>query len=583
MKVPNTEQRERDCANAICSPTEAYVYWLRKEFCAASPGHWNSDPTQPCLLYKVYHDTERFPLDVRFPLRLGSSEVLFTETPAQSPWAATPAQLLAWLLYLTHGLTRFIRPAPASLPTHARANTVSYPRIVCGQQPRTHPSLGRPVPSGGSLHPVEIYLVIGQQWGFPPGVYHYDSVRHALDLLRKGDYLAELASLLPQSNDLRADSAVILPAVFFQKNHQKYTNLSYRLQTLDTGIVVEQLRLVARFFGLQGSIFFQFLDHPLHHLVGLDVHEEGIYAAMTLQNTAPLTPSLRENAAAASKPASPAAPELRQTISSLPPVTASYLQPFKPLERSALLDALHQASLLEALPEAPVILPVAYSYTPQSSPLKPDDVDCGSLPLTETTGALKPDLASVLLRLRRTGFNAIDTSPLSSAELGNVLNGTSKISGELWHICDCRLYCVIARSTDLAAGVYRYHPASHKLTPVHSPRLFPLLSRLPTAPNIHPHLAPVNIFLTGNYVQARRYAGERGFRLLGIEAGRVIQRLSLAAASCGLVGHIHLSYFLDIAQEPLLHLPSTSHLPLVCFMLGKPRHSQDGLLEMLWY
>src|SRR6185312_6008089 len=102
-----SDQRETDATSTDgLSPAEAYISWL-------NAGRWQIDPIQPCLLYKVYRNVERIALDARFPLRLGSSRDLLFNAVSVS-LEATPEQRLAWMLYYTHGLTRFTRPAPAS-------------------------------------------------------------------------------------------------------------------------------------------------------------------------------------------------------------------------------------------------------------------------------------------------------------------------------------------------------------------------------------------------------------------------------------------------------------------------------------
>jgi len=566
MSIPNYQERKlRERATVETSPTGAYVSWLYEEL---GSGRWNSDPTQPCLLYKVYHNVESIALDARPPLRLGSSqEALLHDAPVALQ--ATPDQLLAWILYYTHALTRFIRPAPGSLPTFPTATSTgvsSFPATITGPLPHAHPVLSRPVPSGGSLHPVEIYLALGTQWHIPAGIYHYDSLHHALDLLRGGDYREELAALLPAGNDVLSCSAVLLPAVFFQKNHQKYTNISYRLQTLDTGIVIEQLRFMAHRFGLQESLYLQYVDRPLHYLIGLDMREECVYAALSLQ-----CPIFHADTHCALDTS-----QASHTIFDLPPVNARHMQPFKPLQRSALFESLHASSLLETLPERP-------EDTGIDSTEEVDDTDAWfPLPAASfTTGDV--DVASVLLHRRRTSFNAIDTRPLSTVELGTVLHYARGVRSEVWRTCNCRIYCIISRVNGLPAGVYRYSLEHHALVQVHAPDLFSLLIRLSTAPYINPHLAPVNIFFTGDYVEAHKHYSERGFRMMGMEIGRSIQRISLAAAAHTLAVHTHLSYKFEIAEAKLLCLSANTQIPLASLMLGHRRYAQDGFLETIWF
>src|SRR5689334_9825692 len=119
-------QKMSDSTIAAASPSAAYIQWM----CEAPFTGWNSDPTQPCLLYKIYRDVPRVLLDRRIPLHLLSC--------AQTD--PTAEQKLAWLLYYTHGLTRVMRPAPGSLlalpPAHCGNEELpSLPRTYSGPQP----------------------------------------------------------------------------------------------------------------------------------------------------------------------------------------------------------------------------------------------------------------------------------------------------------------------------------------------------------------------------------------------------------------------------------------------------------------
>ncbi|HJT55958.1 MAG TPA: SagB/ThcOx family dehydrogenase, partial [Ktedonobacteraceae bacterium] len=265
----------------ISGPTEQYIQWLRTEF---SAGRWAAEPFQPCLLYKVYQDTARIPLDGNIPLQLGKDRQATWER-VPSVQQASPEQKLSWLLYYTHGLTRILRPnagQATSLGEKSEEKVVSHSRHVVGPVAHYSPFLGRPVPSGGSLHPVEMYVALGAYWRLPAGIYHYDSVHHALDLLRTGNFMVEVAACLPMHCPSTSISATIFLANCIQKNHQKYTILSYLLQTLDTGIALQQLRFVAYRLGLSLTTHLSFIDAPLHSLLGLDSSEELIYVTLPL-------------------------------------------------------------------------------------------------------------------------------------------------------------------------------------------------------------------------------------------------------------------------------------------------------------
>ena len=263
-------------------------------------------------------------------------------------------------------------------------------------------------------------------------------------------------------------------------------------------------------------------------------------------------------------------------MSKLPPVTARYTQPFPLRPQSPLLKTLYAASLLNHLVhDAPVLS--APVQEPAETKLQLPEAS-----FFEETFPHKRDIAQVLLR-RRTGFQAIDTRTLSIQQLSALLAPLHQLENFYFQICDCQLYCVISRVSNLPAGVYRYIPQRHSLFPIHTDHLFHLLMRIATAENIQPQLAPINLFLSGNYKKAQAYYGERGLRLLGIEIGRILQCISISAAANDLATHIHLSFAVEGTRKRLLQIPNEDYIPLASMMIGHQKSSQGGLFETIWY
>ena len=205
VKTTDAETSLSEIRTNRVRPTQGYVHWLREEL---NSGRWIADPAQPCLLYKVYKEVTRIPLDGDIPLQLGKDyEASWQSLPYVSQ--ASREQKLAWLLYYTHGLTRVLRPEAGISSPLQRASepSTSYPKHIVGPIAHSSPFLGRPIPSGGGLHPVEIYLALGADWQFQAGIYHYDSAHHALELLRAGDVLTGIAACLPEESTIARFSA----------------------------------------------------------------------------------------------------------------------------------------------------------------------------------------------------------------------------------------------------------------------------------------------------------------------------------------------------------------------------------------
>lgn len=185
------------------------------------------------LKYKVYRGGDCLRLAYLRPPLPGASQ---EKARQRQPFGAAQfGQMLAAI----YGLTR-----------QRWTGAESYNAIAAGStlpilDPHTHPfkqDLLRPVPSGGGLYPCEVYAVIGAGQTLPAGVYHYDPVHHALDVIQdvetcsgQGNQpLTALLETLLEPPACNADFALVL-SCFFWKNAFKYGEFAYRLQGLDLG------------------------------------------------------------------------------------------------------------------------------------------------------------------------------------------------------------------------------------------------------------------------------------------------------------------------------------------------------------
>jgi SagB-type dehydrogenase family enzyme len=118
--------------------------------------------------------------------------------------------------------------------------------------PVTGRQLLKTVPSGGSRHPTEAYLLVLEVAGVPRGVYHYSVRKHALVRISSDDPEAvALASCLVHTERLAFTPAVVVvltsrPARSMFRYRE---SRSYRVLHLDAGHVLFNAALVARSFG----------------------------------------------------------------------------------------------------------------------------------------------------------------------------------------------------------------------------------------------------------------------------------------------------------------------------------------------
>jgi SagB-type dehydrogenase family enzyme len=125
------------------------------------------------------------------------------------------------------------------------------------------------------------------------------------------------------------------------------------------------------------------------------------------------------------------------------------------------------------------------------------------------------------------------------------------------------VYVVAAKVEGLAAGVYRYHPGTHTLTPVkdgdHRDALHEEV----------PRHAPAVLVISSVYERTTRKYGERGIRYVHLEAGHAAENALLQAVALGL-GAVVMGAFDDNAVRQATGM-SPAEQPLYVVPVGKPR------------
>ena len=147
-------------------------------------------------------------------------------------------------------------------------------------------------PSGGGLHPIEAYLLVQRVDGLEPGLYHYQSVAHALEPMRlhDADALAGIAHELVAGQSWFANSPVhILMAARFQRNFWKYRKhpKAWRVIQLDAGHLSQNLYLSATELGYGAFITGAINDECAERLFELDAMQTGSDRGLRLRSSQP--------------------------------------------------------------------------------------------------------------------------------------------------------------------------------------------------------------------------------------------------------------------------------------------------------
>src|SRR3977135_556745 len=129
------------------------------------PPGWQGDCSDAPLKFKLYNGVTRYPLSADVDCSLGESLPLCGREYELPNEQVEPYVDLSRLLFYTYGLfcSRFLGSRKPDEPPQWPASDPN-PKRRANLFPRY---LTRPVPSGGALYPVELYLYLKEGWGIP--------------------------------------------------------------------------------------------------------------------------------------------------------------------------------------------------------------------------------------------------------------------------------------------------------------------------------------------------------------------------------------------------------------------------------
>lgn len=139
----------------------------------------------------------------------------------------------------------------------------------------------RPVPSGGALYPLELYVLALRVEAVEPGVLHYDPFRHRLEALGSLDPRRVAAAVVDPAVVDNAAALLVVTAMFWRSRF-KYGTRGYRFALLEAGHVVQNTVLAATALRLSALPLGGFYDRNLDALVGADGLDEASVHALVL-------------------------------------------------------------------------------------------------------------------------------------------------------------------------------------------------------------------------------------------------------------------------------------------------------------
>jgi SagB-type dehydrogenase family enzyme len=132
----------------------------------------------------------------------------------------------------------------------------------------------RTAPSAGALYPIDTYLVVNNIERLEKGVYHYNVPRHALEMLREGDFRKGISEAALNQNFLEEAGVVFVWTAVVQRTKWKYGERGYRYIYKDAAHICANLYLAATSLDLGCCAIGACYDDEVDELLGIDGEEE---------------------------------------------------------------------------------------------------------------------------------------------------------------------------------------------------------------------------------------------------------------------------------------------------------------------
>jgi SagB-type dehydrogenase family enzyme len=136
-------------------------------------------------------------------------------------------------------------------------------------------------PSGGSMHPIEAYVLSRKVEGLAAGFYHYSAADHRLELLKSGATPRDITRLLAHQWWYAPAGFVVFLTAVFARTRWKYDYArAYRAVLIEAGHLCQTFCLTATSLGLAPFCTMAFADSEIENILGIDgISESALYVA----------------------------------------------------------------------------------------------------------------------------------------------------------------------------------------------------------------------------------------------------------------------------------------------------------------
>lgn len=206
-------------------------------------------------------------------------ETAHAET-VQLPPPVLPAVAFDELVRARHSSRRFL-PDPLAL---AELSTILHAGYgIVDTQDLDGEFLERPVPSGGGLYPLELYVLVQRVDGLAAGSWHYVPLGHRLERIHEHALPPLLSSEMFLGQAYLIDcSAIIVTTSVVERSLWKYEDRGYRYILLEAGHVAQNMNLCATALNVGSLNLGGFFDRDVLGILHADADTEVALYGMAL-------------------------------------------------------------------------------------------------------------------------------------------------------------------------------------------------------------------------------------------------------------------------------------------------------------
>lgn len=103
----------------------------------------------------------------------------------------------------------------------------------------------RTVPTSGGLQGPEIYVVVNNVKGLPPGLYHFNPIVNCLEQIFTGILKGKMAKICLNQDFVAKASVVFIITAVLSRGVWKYSAKYYKFVLIDVGFIAQNIYLVA--------------------------------------------------------------------------------------------------------------------------------------------------------------------------------------------------------------------------------------------------------------------------------------------------------------------------------------------------